>query len=921
MTLGGMTVAGHPSDQGPGRPFQDGSTEGTRRALEASERRYRSRYEDVPLPQAVISPEGQILSANPAFCRLVDSDEVVGRSILDLRHASDSASPADWLAGVGADQPHEHIWERVVAQRDGTPVPVLVYGALLTDEEGRPEALSVFIQDLTRLRQAERALSRGEALRQALGQQASDWAVLLDAEGRMLHVSYSSANALGHDSDKVLGDVGFTYLHPDDEEPVRQAFQAVLDEPERSQTVLLRIRNAAGEYRWAEEVLTNRLADPDIAGIVCNAKDVTARVQAEQALRESEARYRAIAETAQEGIWGMTPAGQTFFANQKLAEILGVSVEALYATAAMDVLAPEEPQPMVDRLRRRHERGPEAYEIAYAHPDGSRRVLAVSASPLTGEEGMVGSLAMISDVTAARLAEEELRRRALYDDLTGLANRTLLTDRLDQALARRSRRPGGSLAVLFADLDQFKLVNDSWGHAAGDRLLIAVAHRLSAAVRPGDTVARFGGDEFVVVADDADEAEAGALAERLLTALAEPFDIEGNRVYVSASVGITASESESSEELLRFADAAMYHAKSRGRGRVQVFDVAIADDAANRLVIGNDLREAIAGEQLDLHYQPFVDLTNGQVVGVEALTRWHHPTRGDMSPPAFVAVAESLGLAPAFDSWALTRACRELPDLRRALGASVRVSVNVSARHLSEGNLEDTVGEALRRGGETGAGLNLEITEGAVMDDPDRARGILQRLAERGVTASIDDFGTGHSSLAYLSWLPVASLKIDRSFVENMTRDADSLAIVASIIDLARTLRLTSIAEGVETPEQLALLRRLGCMWGQGFLWSPALPLQSLEDLVAGLPHRKFDLTPVNADGPPAGRREQVTAEHGLHRLMALHREGASLTTIAAALNAEGFQTPRGLRWHRSTVARVVSELAYPTLWQQGTAR
>jgi predicted signal transduction protein with EAL and GGDEF domain len=365
---------------------------------------------------------------------------------------------------------------------------------------------------------------------------------------------------------------------------------------------------------------------------------------------------------------------------------------------------------------------------------------------------------------------------------------------------------------------------------------------LTGTARAGDTVARFGGDEFVVVCENTNQAAAETVAARIQEALASPFEVEGRRAYVRVSMGIAVSPPHSAPDLLRFADAAMYSAKSAGPGRIKVFDVALADEAADRLTLGNDLRDALSHDELVLHYQPVVELATGSLIGLEALARWSHPVRGAVSPARFVAVAESSGQAPVLNRWALDRARRDAGRLRGLMAAVPRIAVNISVRHLMDAALEADVLSAVSGDGLSAHGLILEITESALMDNPDQTCLLLERLRTRGVQTAIDDFGTGYSSLGHLNRLPVTTLKIDRSFIRNITEDADSLAITASVIELARSMRLATIAEGVETVEQLTLLRNLGCRAAQGFLWSPALAPEALARMVDRLPDRRFDV-------------------------------------------------------------------------------
>jgi diguanylate cyclase (GGDEF)-like protein/PAS domain S-box-containing protein len=655
--------------------------------------------------------------------------------------------------------------------------------------------------------------------------------------------------------------------------------------------------------------------DGDIIGVGVIVVDVTGQQDAERELRQSEARYRSIADTAREGIWTVDLAGRTQYANQRVADVLGLRLDELYSRTAPEVLDPQSSGFIAHRLLNRHRRGPEEYDLDYSHPDGVERLLHLSVSPLNDDTGGVGSLAMITDITASRRADDELRRQALHDALTGLPNRALLRDRLDHALARQ-RNDGGHVAVVFADLDQFKLVNDTWGHSAGDDLLEQVAGRWVATVGTADTLARFGGDEFVVVTECLDKEEVCELAERMLSALSEPLDVFGQRVYVSASIGVAISPPDTSDKLLRSADAAMYDAKARGRARISVFDAATAESTADRLALSTDLRDALAGNQLALHYQPVVDVQTGAVVGVEALLRWDHPLRGVVPPDQFVPVAEATGLAQALDEWVLERACADQVRLRGFLGADAYLSVNISAGFLNDPDLEAHVVAALGPSVAAGRGLVLEITETALMEDLPRAGDMLARLRTHGISIAIDDFGTGYSCLGYLAQLPIDTLKIDRGFVEHITDDADALAITVSIVDLAHTLGLTTVAEGVETAEQWALLRRLHCLTGQGYVWSPALPLDELEAVISALPGNRYPIREASP-GPLPGstRRPVVAGELGLGRIMRLHRDGASLTTIAAALNADGYRTEAGLRWHRASVAAAISNEVFPDLW------
>jgi diguanylate cyclase (GGDEF)-like protein/PAS domain S-box-containing protein len=438
------------------------------------------------------------------------------------------------------------------------------------------------------------------------------------------------------------------------------------------------------------------------------------------------------------------------------------------------------------------------------------------------------------DVTARRAMEERLRHEALHDPLTGLANRRLLMDRLSAALDR-GRRRGGGPAVLFLDLDRFKLVNDSLGHPVGDQLLAAVADRLRPCAGPDDTVARFGGDEFAVLLETGSADAALRTANRIQRALAAPVGLDGYEVVTSASIGIAVAtaQTDGPEALLRGADVAMYHAKAGGPGRCEVYDRAMHALALARLRTETELRGALDRGEITPHYQPIVSLGTGRIAGVEALARWRHPERGWVHPAEFVRVAEESGAIVELGRRVLAQACRDARAWSHAPAAEVGVSVNLSVKQLAQADLVDQVRRALDESGCDPARLRLEITESVLVDSAEAAASTLRRLKELGLRVLMDDFGTGYSSLAALHRLPVDGLKVDRSFVAAMGRDGRAGELVASVVALAHALGLEVVAEGIEHPDQLAGLRALGCDAAQGFLFSPAVDADSLARLLA----------------------------------------------------------------------------------------
>jgi diguanylate cyclase (GGDEF)-like protein len=514
-------------------------------------------------------------------------------------------------------------------------------------------------------------------------------------------------------------------------------------------------------------------------------------------------------------------------------------------------------------------------------------------------DGGRGAVLTHVDVSEMQRTQQALTHQALHHALTGLPNRLLLTDRLSQALADSDRR-SSTLAVAFLDVDHFKRVNDSLGHPAGDALLRAVGRRLRVHLRSGDTLGRFSGDEFVVVWRDLGSAgEAETLAQRMCEALSEPFDLGTATVTVSASIGVAVgSAPQTAEELLLAADAAMYDAKGHGRGRVRLFSSELRRGASERMETELGLRRALENDELVLHYQPVVERATGRPVAVEALVRWQHPERGLLPPDSFIPVAESSGLIVPLGRWVLEKACLEAASWPSDLD----VAVNLSVRQLTQPDVLAHVRQALQHSGLPPERLLLEVTESAVMEDAEAAGDALDAMARLGVRIAVDDFGTGYSSLLYLRRYPIRALKVDRAFVGGMTETPDDAAIVSSVISLAKAVGATSIAEGVETPEQYAALRSIGCEQAQGYLWSRPVPAEQLPAALAAC--ARVDVPLPGRPSRPAG--PALDAEVG-RKINLLHAEGASLHTIAAALNKIGAPNPAGVRWHAHAVARHVA--------------
>jgi diguanylate cyclase (GGDEF)-like protein/PAS domain S-box-containing protein len=525
--------------------------------------------------------------------------------------------------------------------------------------------------------------------------------------------------------------------------------------------------------------------------------------------------------------------------NRYMEDLSGRTAPEVLGRRAVEVF-PHLHEQGVDRLLLRALAGEtvEVRDVSYVHPaTGAVKWYTGTYAPHRDGRGRVlGVVACIHETTERRRIEERLLHDALHDPLTGLSNRAFFVDRLRLALERVRRHPERPFAVLYLDLDRFKVINDSMGHDSGDRVLQALGTRLARGLRASDTLARLGGDEFAFLLEEVEGlGDATRAAARLLREVARPLTVEGQEVFVSGSIGIAMGGPAytRAEELLRDADIAMYRAKGGGRGRHQVFDPSMHERAVELLRLENDLRRALTTGGMQLHYQPIFSLETGRPVAVEALARWPHEGRGLVSPDDFIALAEETGLILPLGQWSLREACRQLRRWRRARGAdSLLLTVNLSARHFSHDTLPTEVATALAEAGLDGSALALEITERSIIEDTARASAVVGALKKLGVRLYIDDFGTGYSSLSSLHRFPIDGLKIDRSFVAGLGAGGDADEIVRTVLLLARSLGMEAIAEGVETSQQLVRLRELGCRLAQGHLLARPLPAEAIEELL-----------------------------------------------------------------------------------------
>jgi diguanylate cyclase (GGDEF)-like protein/PAS domain S-box-containing protein len=908
---------------------------------------------------------------------------IVGRHVLELVHPEDvSAAVAGFQAML-----RRHLRDGIESIADDSLVARVRTGdrrwvrveaacASVVPGVGGTGGALVQVRNVAWPRSAEDAVRKSEERARALVQHSADAVVVVDARGRIAYASPTVERLFGWPAAEVEGREWMPFVAEEDHGLVAEALSDLVSRStDQLYTGRFRVRHQTGGWRWVETISVNHLDNPAIGGIVTNVRDVTGRIEADEALRTSEARFRTVVSGAYDVTAVIGCDGVVRWVTPNCERLLGCPPAAIVGRSGLDWVHPDNLDEMVEALtvfaagdgvsypapiRMRHQDGswrdvevvatdfldhPDIAGIAVNLRDIGERIAAerererltqifamttdlVSTYDLEGRlvyvndavrrfvgvapdapieaidvdahltpsarkafrteahvaigagrswcgelelidvEGRVvpmhaqllghrdgeGRLLHISgvmrDISERKEFERRLRHEATHDPLTALPNRTLLLDRLTNAL-ERSRRNGSGIAVLFCDLDNFKVVNDSLGHSHGDRVLTEVAQRLREQLRPGDTVARFGGDEFVILCEDCQSTvDAVGIAERVDAALRRSFELDGSEIFVGVSIGIALSGPGSDrplqpESLIRDADVAMYRAKEQGRGRYRVFEPMFLTSAVDRLDLESSLRRAIDRGELDLVYQPVVNLAApgpsglgsgqggpsgrgsastdglapGRIVGAEALVRWDHPQRGRLLPGEFIPLAEDIGVVHELGAWVLETAClqlaRWLADAPQP--AAFSMAVNLSGRQLDHPGLVDLVAGVLRATGVPPVCLDLEVTESAVMQDVTSSAAMLASLKDLGVNIAVDDFGTGYSSLAYLRRFPVDRLKVDRSFIRGLGTEPEDSAIVGAVVGLAHALGLVAVAEGVETSDQVEALRSLDCDLAQGY--------------------------------------------------------------------------------------------------------
>jgi diguanylate cyclase (GGDEF)-like protein/PAS domain S-box-containing protein len=794
-------------------------------AIRESEERYRQMFENNPAVKLLLDPEtGAIVHGNQAACRFYgyDLEELRSMHIWDINTSSQEELRYE-MARAAAQRRNFFVFKHRIASGEVRDVEIHT-GPI---QDGGRTLLYSIVTDVTDRKRAEEALLESEEKYRNIVRYATIAIYQSDPYGNILTANETMARLLGYESVDELLSLNMAsdiYMYSHD----RDALIQRISERETQADVEVLWKRKDGSPIWMQ---LNAHAVRDRDGRVHYegfAHDISERKYAEEMMRNQSAAFRA----SMDGIAILSEKGEFIYVNDAHAELYGYNSPAeMVGRSLRLVYDPDEYWRLMNEVMPQvREKGSWRGAADGRRHDGSTFPQEVSLTSL--DSG--GVVSVVRDTTERNIAEEQIRHLAYHDVLTGLPNRLLFKDRLTVAITR-SQREHSLLAVLFLDLDDFKRINDSLGHNTGDHLLQAVAHRIQGCIRDSDTVARLGGDEFTILLPMlANGEDAALIARNILDAMRRPFNIYGQEHVITTSIGISVypDDGVDTETLIKNADTAMYQAKSSGRDTYQLFNAAISAHALERLALENGLRRAIERQEFRVHYQPILDLARNRIWGMEALVRWEHPALGLIAPGNFIPIAESLNLMGAIGTIVMRTACEQLRTWRARGFDELTLSINISVSQLRQQDCVEKIGEILREFEVPRGSLELEITESGAMQDPEAMIRSLHDLKRLGVGISLDDFGTGHSSLSNLKRFPIDTLKIDQSFIRDLSTDSETAAIVTAIVVMARTLKLQVVAEGVEQEDQRQYLSSKGCDLMQGFLFHRPVPAEEFERIL-----------------------------------------------------------------------------------------
>ncbi len=811
-------------------------------AVDANRRRFRTLLETMREGVFQVDPDGRIELANSRMSRITGftSDELIGREADDIlvSPAVRDRLPGQTLLGSGTGSEE---YTLPLETKSGDPLWVKLTAAPMPFADGSGTGSVGVLQDITEQRQAEESLRYREEYFRALLEHASDMISILDLDGQILYQSLSSDHLLGRSADTLVGQDFHQLVHAEDQGRFRATLQQALQDVDSTAASQIRLHHGDSHWRTFESVCNNMTQNPVVGGVVVTSRDVTDRRRMEAALQRERALFQQLFHNSPDGIVILDDKDRVVDANRSFVRLFQFDVDELVGGMLTEKIVPTDLHQESAQLSEVvYERRVVDHESVRQRKDGSSVDVAILGYPIELAEGRTGAFGLYSDISKRKQAERKLFHDAFHDALTGLPNRTLMIERLDRNLRRSKARVDYNFCLLFIDLDRFKEINDTLGHAAGDRLLIETARRLEGCIEPGDTAARLAGDEFTLILEDVKTvADASRTAERILESLNRPLDLEGQRVEISGSVGLVFSSSDyqRAEELIRDADIAMYRAKARGLGCYEIFDEEMQRSDAERKRLEVDLARAIENEQQVLHYQPIISLETGHIIAFEALVRWRHSTRGLLGPDELIPASETTGLILPLGRWILEHSLRQIVEWRRRFPqvAGLRVSINISGKQLTAPDFLSDLQTITEKTGAPPNAVAFELKESLLVDAPE-SMAVLWQLRRRGFRILIDSFGSGYTSLQELYRSPIDTLKIDRSFVARMKTGGRDIEVVSAAFALGDRLGLEVIAEGVETPAQLEQLRQLGLTQAQGFLFSQPLPSEEASALIERAP-------------------------------------------------------------------------------------